>query len=114
MMKNHYLKALSLPLKGERAEERLIEHLALGYLDGLEDLTETSLFGKIFKKWKPSQISEIISFFWMQRGYLAKPVTDENKEARIRIFDFWSLLKPLMFCKIVFTRFDPFYKSFPR
>lgn len=92
MMKNHYLKALSLSLEGERAEERLIEHLSLGYLDGLEDLTETSLFGKIFKKWKPSQISEIISFFWMQRGYLAKLVTDENKEAGIRIVDFWKFI----------------------
>ena len=28
----------------------------------------------------------------MQRGYLAKPITDENKEARIRIIDFWKFI----------------------
>lgn len=106
MMKTNYLKALSLPLEGERAEKRLIAHLALGYLDGIEDLTETSLFGKIFKKWKPSQISEIISFFWMQKGYLAKPVTDENKKAKIRVIDFWKFIYDKYQDKVLFDEED--------
>ncbi len=92
MMKNHYQRAISSHLKGEQAEERLIEHLALGYLDSLESLSEINLFGKILKKRIPSQTRKIVSFFWMQRGYMPKPITAENKEARSRIIDFWKFI----------------------
>ena len=100
LMGKHYLKAMSYTFKEEHSEEGLVQHIAIGYLRNLEDLTENSLFGMMLKKWSPSQIREIIGFFWMQRDYLVRsidtgvpiPSSDENEKIKNKIIEFWRWL----------------------
>lgn len=83
LMKPHYLKAVYYAFKEKSMTERLIQHICIGYLGGNEDFSEKSLFGKLLKKWDPSQIKEIISFFWIQRDY------KDEEDIREKIIAFW-------------------------
>jgi hypothetical protein len=61
----------------------------LSYLIFTQDLSEGSLFGMVLRKWKPSEIKEIVGFFWMQRDYLGER-SDESEKVRKRIVGFWK------------------------
>lgn len=95
LMKKNYLKALSYSFKERtlNTEERLIQHIAIGYLRGLEDFTENSTFGLLLKNWDYSQIKEIIGFFWMQRKEYEKTpskavvMEPKNGEVKPKIID---------------------------
>ena len=83
-MRNHYLYAIGYDFKERHTEERIVQHIAIGYLRGHEDIESTeSLFRKILDVWKAQHIREIISFFSMQRDY--------KKNANIieKIINFW-------------------------
>jgi hypothetical protein len=90
LMKKNYLKALSYSFKERtlNTEERLIQHIAIGYLRGLEDFSENSIFGLLLKNWNYSQIKEIIGFFWMQRKEYEqippKAVVMESKNGEVK------------------------------
>lgn len=97
LMRGHYLKAISYLFEEKYAEEGVVQHIALSYLSDVEDFSEGSLFGKLLKKWNPSQIQELISFFWMQRDRLTEPSgenvsepnSDDTERLRNKILDFW-------------------------
>lgn len=90
LMKKHYFKALSHSFKERDAEERLIHNITIGYLRGIEDLSENSLFMKILNDMRPSQLEGVINFFWTQKDPI---VTEkENGKFRIKIIKFWRLL----------------------
>jgi hypothetical protein len=92
LMKPHYLHALSYNFKEKRDQERLIEHICIGYLRDQEKLADPeSLFQKTIDAWNPEQIRKVIGFFWMQRDYLMAG-SEENEKMRIKIIEFWRLL----------------------
>lgn len=100
LMREHYLRAISHPFEEKYAEEGVIQHIALSYLYDVEDLSEDRLFGKILERWNPSQIQELIGFFWIQKERLSvstgKEVSgsdvDENEKLRRKIIEFWRWL----------------------
>lgn len=92
LMRPHYEHGLSHEFKNRHNQESLIQHICIGYLRGNETLDTTeSLFKKIIDTWNPEQIQEVLSFFWMQRDYLAER-SDENEKIRAKIMEFWKLL----------------------
>ena len=83
--KGHYHNALNTEFTNRHIEERLVGHICVGYLEDWEKLEdEDSLISKLIKNDNINQVSEIISFFWMQR----KDVSDRIK----------SKIKPLWKC----------------
>ena len=96
LMRDHYLRAVETDFKSDHAEERLIQHITIGYLRGYESLDgQESLFKKIIDNWQYSQLEEIVSFFWCQRDYVAKQAKDGEKDkdserVRKQILDFWE------------------------
>jgi len=51
-MRSHYIKAIESDFGKERTENRLVQHITIGYLRGNESLEgEESLFKKIIDKW---------------------------------------------------------------
>jgi hypothetical protein len=99
LMRSHYLKAIEKSFEEESADERLGQHISLGYLKGREDFSENSLFGMLIKQWLSSQIMALIQFFWMQRNYLLEPKEEEStrdadsimpEDIRGRILFFWE------------------------
>jgi hypothetical protein len=95
---SHYQKAMVTEFKSEDSNKRLVDHLCIAYLKGKESLTdEKSLFLQCLNVWKPSDILEIISFFWMQRKYLVGENGAKSPELmklktiqRKKILDFWG------------------------
>jgi len=94
LMRNHYLKAIENEFRKDHAEDRLVQHITIGYLRGDESLEgEESLFKKIIDKWNYSQIEEIVDFFWSEGRDLEEEVkekeSEEDKKVRDRIIEFW-------------------------
>lgn len=80
----HYSRAIKTEFKDEYVMERLIQHICIGYIEGWENIeNEGSLIFKLFENNYPTQLSEIVSFFWMKRDIL----TDKTK-----IKPLWKLL----------------------
>lgn len=97
LMRVHVFKAIDHEFKEKQMEEKLVQYICIGYLRGKEDLLGESLFGKLLKKWKASQIEIIIRFFWAHNEPLFRQDNEKknksgilNKEGVIkRIIDFW-------------------------
>jgi hypothetical protein len=93
LMRKHYIKGIESNFPKERAENKLVQHITIGYLRGNESLEgQDSLFKRIIDKWNYSQINEIIDFFWSQARYLKEEVKEENaedKRVKDRIIEFW-------------------------
>lgn len=92
LMKKYYEKALISEIKGDRANERLVQHISLAYIRGFEDLSETSFFGLLLKKEDISQIEDIIEFFWMIQGQLDKASSEEYMRGKQKIIQFWKFV----------------------
>jgi hypothetical protein len=81
----HFRRALNRDFKNPRIREIIIQNITVGYLRAYERLTgEKSLFAEILKQWRQTDISEVVSFFWMLRD--ARPKIKTQK----RILDFWK------------------------
>jgi hypothetical protein len=98
LMRPHYEKAIEYKFKEEHSSERLVQHICLVYLQGIEKINdENGLFRKILDKWNLLQIKEVIGWFWMQRDLIMGPIEENKKtEETIRIekmreliIDFW-------------------------
>ncbi|MCK4353289.1 hypothetical protein KAW65_07780 [candidate division WOR-3 bacterium] len=98
LMRKHFFAAVDYEFKEKHIEGRLVQYICVGYLGGNESLDENTLFGKLLKKWKASQIEEIIKFFWRHYEYLITgdsrktkqiPTVQEKDKIIKRIIDFW-------------------------
>ncbi|MBC8548826.1 MAG: hypothetical protein H8D23_04175 [Candidatus Brocadiales bacterium] len=99
-MRNHYSEGITFPFKDKHIEERLIEHVAVGYLRGVEGISKDSLFDEVLNNRKPTQLKVIIRFFWSRRnnfiknkdGDISDTDSSENEKFRKRIIEFWKWL----------------------
>lgn len=98
LMREDYLKAIDYEFKDKNVKGRLVQHICIGYLRSIEVIENTnSLFRLLLDKWNPSQIQEIIGFFWMQRDYLVEKIeekgeiqeTQETIEIKNKINELW-------------------------
>lgn len=96
LMRKHYIKGIDSCFKGDRAENRLVQHITIGYLRGTESLDGTdSLLKKILDKWDAKQYKEIVSFFWSEsrrivEGAEKKEIEQEAADIKDRILKFWA------------------------
>ncbi len=99
-MRKHYSKGITYSFKDKRVEERLIEHVAVGYLRGVEEISNNSLFDIVLNNREPTQLKVIIRFFWSRRNSYIKTTdrdisdkdSSENEKFRKRIIGFWEWL----------------------
>lgn len=98
LLTNSYKRALTLSFKDKRIQERLIQHITVGYIRGNEELEKNSLIDKIINSGKQEDIKEIVEFMWHQKDYITaikaenKQVEKEKEEFRTRILTFWDFL----------------------
>ncbi len=98
LMREHYSKGITYSFKDKHIEERIIEHVAVGYLRGVEEISKNSLFDIVLNNRKPTQLKVIIRFFWSRRnsfikdGDISDTDSSENKKSRKRIIEFWEWL----------------------
>ncbi len=96
LLRKHYERALNISFKETQVKERLIQHIAIWYLRGVENLNKNSLVDKIFSLGNFWQIREFVEFFWHERDHIAdenitdKAVKKEKLEFRKRIIEFWK------------------------
>ena len=89
LMRPYYLHYIDHPFGERHAAERLIQHISIGYLRGLEEIVDAgSLIRKLLDLWNPEQVQEIIDFFWMQRADMKQSV-EEHDEIKEKIIKFW-------------------------
>lgn len=82
----HYAKGLGTHFSDHHIEERLVQHICLGYIEEWEKLDDDkSLITKLIKNRNVDQLSAIVSFFWMQRDKL----TDKIK---VKVKPLWKTL----------------------
>lgn len=111
LMEYHYKKGLSYDFKEKILNGRLIEHIAIGYLNGQEELEGEGLLGIIWRKWDSDQIDELINYFWYQREALIKEnspggESELNAEMEMRIIDFWREVHEKLQNKTQLTKND--------
>ena len=84
--KGHYAKALATDFEDPHVRERVIQHLTIAYLLGVEELADPeSLFTKAVTAWNPDDLRKIVSYLWMQRDAL-------NADQRNRLLSLWRYL----------------------
>jgi len=82
----HYAKALETDFEDKPVRERLVQHLTVAYLNGVEGLADSeSLFARLVTAWNPDDLRKIVSYLWMQRGAL-------NAEQRSKVLSLWRYL----------------------
>jgi len=78
----HYQKALAIDFKDDHLNERVAQHICVGYLEGWEKFENPdSLINLLIRSNNTKHLSAVINFFWMQR----KNITEKAK----------TLIKPL-------------------
>lgn len=98
MMKLHYKRTIKSEFKDKIAEERFIQHIAIGYLNDLVEIDKEGLLDKVIEKSNPKQIDTLVSYFRNQwRGLLdaeekSKEKMDEVTKNREKIINFWRSL----------------------
>lgn len=95
IMYNHYTKAISITFTDEHLTENLAYHLAIGYINRLEEISELSLIGTTIEKLRHRILHEIIHCYWLRRNRLADTKEKSTAEDQIknkRIIAFWRRL----------------------
>jgi len=80
----HLEKALSTTWTNDDVRKRIIQHVAVQYLEGKEELSGESLFAQILTEWNLKDITEIIWQFWTGRNQ------NLGEAQRQRIVEFWK------------------------
>lgn len=95
VLKKHYEKALTTPFKESRVKERLVQHIAIWYLRGVEKIDKQSLIDKMFSSERFDQIREFVEFLWHERDHILDGTTSdprvrkEQAEFKKRVLEFW-------------------------
>lgn len=66
-MRPSYQKAIGRNFSESRAKESLAQHIAIGYLRGLDNLEEGSLLARFLEIEPPEVLERLLGFIWMQR-----------------------------------------------
>jgi len=105
LMRPHYLKALESNIFEERTDQRLVEHIAIGYLEGDESLRQhnnngqESLFWKMLAEaknlGKHDRWVEVAGFFGSLTGRRLKKEDrsdgeDASEKTKKKILEFWE------------------------
>ncbi len=76
----HYKRAILTQFEDPRVNERLIQHICLGYIEGWERLDDdNSLISLLLVNPDPKKILEIVRYFKAQKGKLTKKISDKIK-----------------------------------
>jgi len=90
----HYTKALQSEFRDTHITERLVQHICIGYLEDWEKLDDkTSLISKLIENKNVSQLSAIVSFFWMLRDKLTDKIKTKVKPIWKVLFELLSQSK---------------------
>jgi len=82
----HYARAVETTFEEEHIRERLIQHLTVAYLMGIEQLDASgALFTRLVNAWDLDDLRHMVNYLWMQRGGL-------DPEQRIRVLSVWRCL----------------------
>lgn len=86
----NYSKALQTEFDDETSLNRLVQHISIGYLQGLEELKdEQSLINQLITIENPKQLLSLVRFFWMLRDKLPN-------ESRRKVKPLWGSLLPIL------------------
>lgn len=94
-LRKHYERALTTSFKESRVKERLVQHIAIWYLRGIEKINKGSLIGKMFSSGNFDQIREFVEFLWHERDHILDDTTSdqrvkkEQSEFKKRVLEFW-------------------------
>ena len=90
LMVPHYERGILYEFKNKHDNEHLVQHIALGYLLGNEDINKPeSLFRKVLDFWRREQILDVISFFWSNQRYI-EDEKEESKKIVDKIISCWK------------------------
>jgi len=99
LMALNYKRAIEIYSEKDRQTTRLIQHITIAYLRGIDDKLDKPLFKELLNKWNPEFITGIVEFFWGQRNYLTTSDADdsydrisEKKMFIEKIMDFWRII----------------------
>jgi hypothetical protein len=111
-MRPHYIKAVEHKVLEERVDERLVQHITIGYLSGYESLEpkgdQDNLFWKLLNeasgKEKYGRWTEVVNFLWSVAGRSTRRERSEeeklSEEFKKRILEFWAWVhSPKSFAK---------------
>ncbi len=88
---NILLGALNYKFSEEHINEKVIQHICIGYIENWEELKDhNSLISKILEDKKEYQIAEVVRFVEMFRENLTEKVKQKTKPLWKRIFDIIS------------------------
>lgn len=96
ILKKHYERALEISFKESRVKERLVQHISIWYLRGIEKINKKSLVDRIFALENFEQIRGFVEFLWHERDHLLdKTVMDpkiqkEQSDFKVRVLEFWK------------------------
>jgi len=126
----HYERAMDIDFKSRIAEERFVQHIAIGYLNSIVRLHKSSLMGKMVDKINPEKMDILVRYF---RSYLQdhlkakkskKRECGEIEEVREKVLDFWryiyenykdkqklseeekNIVSPLLMLTIILSKLD--------
>jgi len=78
--RGHYNKALETLFSNRHVTERIVDHICVGYLEEWEKLEDVnSLISKLIQNDNIEQISEVITFFWIQREKVSENIREKIK-----------------------------------
>jgi hypothetical protein len=78
MMMPHYERAMDFKFKEKTAEERYIQHIAIGYLNSIIGLREESLMRKMLDQISPEKMDTLVRYL---RSYLQGYFKDKEENA---------------------------------
>lgn len=109
VLRKHYERALGITFKESQIGHRLIQHIAIWYLRGVEKLNKNSLVDKMFNSGNFEQVREFVEFLWHERDHITdKNVTDESakkdqQDFKERILVFWKHTSEIIEDKHTYT-----------
>lgn len=82
----HYSKALNTEFKDPHITEHLVQHICIGYMEGLENLDdESSLINHLLNIWNSHHITELIRFLkWFNK--------DSASDKKQKVFALWRII----------------------
>ncbi len=86
--KGHYKKAIQTKFEDNHINERLVQHICIGYIEGWEKLDDKeSLIFQLLEKSDPQRISEIIRYFETQNNKITEKVSSKIKPLWNSLYD---------------------------